>query len=83
MKLLFFDDFKLGVLKGDAVVDVSPAYGRFRTPDRIISSAVDRAGRGIQGAPGRRRPSGAAGYRSVKSESGPLYRSLTKSSPWR
>jgi len=22
MKLLFFDDFKLGVLKGDAVVDV-------------------------------------------------------------
>ena len=23
MKLLFFDDFKLGVLKGDAVVDVS------------------------------------------------------------
>ena len=25
MKLLFFDDFKLGVLKGDAVVDVSDA----------------------------------------------------------
>ena len=24
MKLLFFDDFKLGVLKGDAVIDVSP-----------------------------------------------------------
>ena len=23
MKLLFFDDFKLGVLKGDSVVDVS------------------------------------------------------------
>ena len=23
MKLLFFDDFKLGVLKGDTVVDVS------------------------------------------------------------
>jgi hypothetical protein len=23
MKLLFFDDFKLGVLKADAVVDVS------------------------------------------------------------
>ena len=23
MKILFFDDFKLGVLKGDAVVDVS------------------------------------------------------------
>ena len=23
MKLLYFDDFKLGVLKGDAVVDVS------------------------------------------------------------
>ena len=25
MKLLFFDDFKLGSLKGDAVVDVSAA----------------------------------------------------------
>jgi hypothetical protein len=25
MKLVYFDDFKLGVLKGDAVVDVSVA----------------------------------------------------------
>ncbi len=28
MKLLFFDDFKLGVLKGDAVVDVSQVVRR-------------------------------------------------------
>ena len=27
MKLLHFDDFKLGVLKGDAVVDVSAEVG--------------------------------------------------------
>ena len=28
MKLLFFDDFKLGVLKGDTVVDVSAVVQR-------------------------------------------------------
>ena len=30
MKLLFFDDFKLGVLKGDTVVDVSAAVAGIR-----------------------------------------------------
>ena len=29
MKILFFDDFKLGVLKGDAVVDVSAVTKRY------------------------------------------------------
>ena len=36
MKLLFFDDFKLGVLKGDNVVDVSAVVRDIRTPVRII-----------------------------------------------
>src|ERR671923_218213 len=30
MKLLFFDDFKLGILTGDTVVDVSQAVGGIR-----------------------------------------------------
>jgi len=44
MKLLFFDDFKLGVLKGDAVVDVSdvvrdvPHTG----PHNLISGLIER-----------------------------------------
>jgi 2-keto-4-pentenoate hydratase/2-oxohepta-3-ene-1,7-dioic acid hydratase in catechol pathway len=44
MKLLFFDDFKLGVLKGDAVVDVSdmvrdiPHTG----PGNLISGLIER-----------------------------------------
>ena len=44
MKILFFDDFKLGVLKGDAVVDVSqmvrdiPHTG----PHNLISGLIER-----------------------------------------
>src|SRR5262245_4385834 len=44
MKLLYFDDFKLGVLKGDAVVDVSkmvkgiPHTG----PHDLISGLIER-----------------------------------------
>ena len=62
MKLLFFDDFKLGVLKGDAVIDVSetvrsiPHTGphdlisgliaRFADYKERLQEAVDR-GRGV------------------------------------
>src|SRR5205809_452801 len=62
MKLLFFDDFKLGVLKGDAVIDVSetvrniPHAGphdlisgliaRFADYKERVQEAVDR-GRGV------------------------------------
>ena len=62
MKLLFFDDFKLGVLKGDAVIDVSetvrniPHTGphdlisgliaRFADYKQRLQEAVDR-GRGV------------------------------------
>src|SRR3989442_9694896 len=62
MKLLFFDDFKLGVLKGDAVIDVSetvrniPHTGphdlingliaRFAEYKERLQDAVDR-GRGV------------------------------------
>ena len=44
MKLLYFDDFRLGVLKGDAVVDVSalvqdvPHTG----PGNLISGLIER-----------------------------------------
>jgi 2-keto-4-pentenoate hydratase/2-oxohepta-3-ene-1,7-dioic acid hydratase in catechol pathway len=44
MKLLFFDDFKLGVLKGDAVVDVSAAVQKIphTGPHDLISGLIER-----------------------------------------
>jgi 2-keto-4-pentenoate hydratase/2-oxohepta-3-ene-1,7-dioic acid hydratase in catechol pathway len=44
MKLLFFDDFKLGVLKGDAVFDVSPAVRDIphTGPHDLISGMIAR-----------------------------------------
>ena len=44
MKLLFFDDFKLGVLKGDAVVDVSDVVrGIPHTgPHNLLSGLIER-----------------------------------------
>ena len=71
MKLLFIDDFRLGVLKGDAVVDVShavrdiPRIGphdlisglieRFADYNRPLAEAADR-GRGIPVGQVRIRP---------------------------
>ncbi len=51
MKLLFFDDFKLGVLKGDAVVDVSdtvqdiPHTGPHNLMSGLIEAFADYEGR--------------------------------------
>ncbi|HEX4990445.1 MAG TPA: fumarylacetoacetate hydrolase family protein, partial [Candidatus Binatia bacterium] len=44
MKLLFFDDFKLGVLKGDTVVDVSPVVRDIphTGPHNLISGLIER-----------------------------------------
>ena len=44
MKLLFFDDFKLGVLKGDTVVDVSQAVRDIphTGPHDLISGLIER-----------------------------------------
>ena len=44
MKLLFFDDFKLGVLKGDTVVDVSQAVRDIphTGPHNLISGLIER-----------------------------------------
>jgi 2-keto-4-pentenoate hydratase/2-oxohepta-3-ene-1,7-dioic acid hydratase in catechol pathway len=44
MKLLFFDDFKLGVLKGDAVVDVSQVVRAIphTGPQNLISGLIER-----------------------------------------
>jgi 2-keto-4-pentenoate hydratase/2-oxohepta-3-ene-1,7-dioic acid hydratase in catechol pathway len=44
MKLLFFDDFKLGVLKGDAVVDVSDVVRDIphTGPDNLINGLIER-----------------------------------------
>jgi len=71
MKLLFFDDFKLGVLKGDAVIDVSETVGniphtgphdlisgliaRFADYEERLQDAVDR-GRGVPVGQVRIRP---------------------------
>ena len=44
MKLLFFDDWKLGVLKADTVVDVSPVVGDIphTGPHDLISGVIER-----------------------------------------
>ena len=44
MKLLYFDDFKLGVLKGDTVVDVSPVVKDIPHigPHDLISGLIER-----------------------------------------
>ncbi len=44
MKLLFFDDFRLGVLKGDAVVDVSQTVRDIphTGPHNLISGLIER-----------------------------------------
>ncbi len=44
MKLLFFDDFKLGVLKGDAVVEVSATVRDIphTGPHDLISGLIER-----------------------------------------
>jgi 2-keto-4-pentenoate hydratase/2-oxohepta-3-ene-1,7-dioic acid hydratase in catechol pathway len=44
MKLLFFDDFKLGALKGDAVVDVSETVKTIphTGPHNLISGLIER-----------------------------------------
>jgi 2-keto-4-pentenoate hydratase/2-oxohepta-3-ene-1,7-dioic acid hydratase in catechol pathway len=44
MKLMFFDDYKLGVLKGDAVVDVSAAMRDIphTGPHNLISALIER-----------------------------------------
>ncbi|HZM27180.1 MAG TPA: hypothetical protein VFB89_07475, partial [Gemmatimonadales bacterium] len=46
MKLLFFDDFRLGVLKGDAVVDVSDTVKDIphTGPHNLISGLIERFG---------------------------------------
>ena len=44
MKILYFDDFKLGVLKGDAVVDVSAVVKDIphTGPHNLISGLIER-----------------------------------------
>ena len=58
MKLLFFDDFKLGVLKGDTVVDVSQVVRDIphTGPHDLISGLIERfAITAALGKSGRRR----------------------------
>jgi 2-keto-4-pentenoate hydratase/2-oxohepta-3-ene-1,7-dioic acid hydratase in catechol pathway len=47
MKLMYFDDFKLGVVKGDAVVDVSGAVQDIphTGPHDLISGLIERFGK--------------------------------------
>jgi 2-keto-4-pentenoate hydratase/2-oxohepta-3-ene-1,7-dioic acid hydratase in catechol pathway len=44
MKLLFFDDFKLGIVKGDAVIDVTSVVGDIphTGPHNLISGLIER-----------------------------------------
>ena len=46
MKLLYFDDFKLGVLKDNAVIDVSSVVREIPNsgPHNLISGLIERFG---------------------------------------
>jgi hypothetical protein len=46
MKLLFFGDYKLGVLQGDAVIDVSPIVRGIPNtgPHNLITGLIERFG---------------------------------------
>ena len=65
MKLLYFDDFKLGVLKGESVVDVSavvkdiPHIG----PHDLISGLIARFAEYRAAGGGRRQGSGCRSAR--------------------
>jgi hypothetical protein len=51
MKLAFFDDYKLGVVKGDNIVDVSSAIRHPHLGPHDPDQWVDRALRRLQKAP--------------------------------
>ena len=84
MKLLYFDDFKLGVLKGDTVVDVSavvqdiPHIG----PHDLINGLIERFAEYREHARGRRRAAARA-CPSPACASGRRCRSRTTSTAWR
>ena len=46
MKLLFFDDYKLGVLRGNAVIDVSPIVRGIPNtgPHNLVTGLIERFG---------------------------------------
>ena len=82
MKLLFFDDFKLGVLKGDTVVDVSdvvrniPHTGAHNLINGLIERFAEYKGR-LEEAVNRDRA-----CRSARSGCGHQYQSPTTSCAW-
>ena len=84
MKLLFFDDFKLGVLKGDAVVDVSAVVqGIPHTgPHDLISGLIERFAEYTRRA-SRRPPPRGQGVPVARSGSARRCRGPTTSSAWR
>jgi hypothetical protein len=47
VKILFFDDWKLGILNGDAVIDVSPTVRDIphTGPGNLISGLIERFAR--------------------------------------
>ncbi len=88
MKLLFFDEFKLVVLKGDAVVDVSDAVKDIphTGPHNLISGLIERFAdykERLNGAAARGQGKPVSQVNpSVRSGSDPPCRSRTTSSPW-
>ena len=63
MKLVYFDDFKLGVLKGDAVVDVSPVVQGH--PAYRPGRSDERADRALRQLPARKLEEAAASGNGV------------------
>src|SRR6059058_653247 len=83
MKLLFFDDFKLGLLKGDAVIDVSETVRNIphTGPHDLISGLIARFTTTRSAC--RRRSTGDGECRSARPGSGRPCRSPPTSWRWR
>ena len=84
MKILFFDDFRLGVLKDDVVVDVI-VRGQGRAASRAARSHQrrDRAFRQVPQPDWSRRPAWAAPSSSPRSRSARRCRARSTSTAWR
>ena len=89
MKILFFDDFRLGVLKDDVVVDVMDAVKDVPQlgPHDLINGVIERLGdyRNRIGAGGRPRPRHSArqGRRSVRRCRARSISTAWRSTTWR
>ena len=84
MKLAFFDDYKLGVVVGDKIVDVSAVAKGIKAlgPQDVIRGVIEKFGSATR-ASSPRPPRRARASRCRRSSCGRRCRSPRTSSAWR